>query len=246
MDCCKKAAELNDGKTNNKAAAAAISNGVEVFLMVQESQKQGFPDDHKLLLQPNIWIGNTTATMDMTLHAKSMVGMKKSEQTVSIVMGNKQVETSVAIGDIPGVVCDNQGYHVLSVKMTDVALVPDCTFNLFSISKRLKQGLSLAGDVNAMELISPDNTHQIKFDLKISMTYGTLIAMYVKCTQEQIANTASTNDKGTKQVKMSVQRAHEKLGHINERATKALAKNLGWLFTDNQPLNCATCMAGKA
>ena len=53
------------------------------------------------------------------------------------------------------------------------------------------------------------------------------------------------NDKGTKQAKMSVQQAHEKLGHINKRATKEHTKNLGWLLTDNQPLNCATCTGGK-
>ena len=40
---------------------AAISNGVEFLLMVQESQKQGFSDDHKLLSQPSIWIGDTAA-----------------------------------------------------------------------------------------------------------------------------------------------------------------------------------------
>ena len=70
----------------------------------------------------------------MTPHAKGMVGMKKSAKTVSIVMGNKQVENSVAIGDIPGVVCNNQDNQVLPVKMTNIALVPDCAFNLFSIS----------------------------------------------------------------------------------------------------------------
>ena len=107
---------------------------------MQEIEKQGFPDNHKLLLQPSIWIGNTAATMDMTPHAKGMVGRKKSAKTVSIVMGNKQVENSVAIGNIPGSVCNNQGNQVLPVKMTNVALVPDCAFNLFSISKRLKQG----------------------------------------------------------------------------------------------------------
>ena len=101
--------------------------------MVQESQKQGFPDNHKLLSQPTIWICDMAATMDMTPHAKSMVGVKKSVETVSIVMGNKQVENSVAIGDIPGVVCDNQGNQILPVKMTNIALVPDCAFNLFSI-----------------------------------------------------------------------------------------------------------------
>ena len=69
----------------------------------------------------------------------------------------------------------------------------------------------------------------------------TLFAIYVKCTQEEVANVATMNDKGTKQVKMSVQKAHEKLGHINKKH----AKNLGCLLTDNQPLNCATCTAGK-
>ena len=61
--------------------------------MVEECQKQGFPDNHKLLLQPTIWIGDMAATMDMTPHAKGMVGVKKSVETVSIVMGNKQRHT---------------------------------------------------------------------------------------------------------------------------------------------------------
>ena len=128
-------ASLRDGKTNNEAATAAISNGVEFLLMVQESQKQGFPDNHKLLLQPSIWIGNTAATMDMNLHAKGMVGVKKSVKTVIIVMGNKQVKNSVAIIDIPAIVCDNQGNQVLPVKMTNIALVPDCAFNLSAFQR---------------------------------------------------------------------------------------------------------------
>ena len=82
-----------------------------------------------------------------------------------------------------------------------------------------------------------------KFDINISSLNGTLFAMYVKCTQEEVVNVATVSDKGTKQVKMSVQQAHEKLGHINERVTKEVAENLGWSLTDNQPLNCAACVA---
>ena len=66
--------------------------------------------------------------MDMTLHAKGMVGVKKSAETVSIIMGNKQVEKSVAVGDIPGVVCDNKGNQILPIKITNVALVPVVEF----------------------------------------------------------------------------------------------------------------------
>ena len=50
--------------------------------------------------------------------------------------------------------------------------------------------------------------------------------MYVKFTQQEVANVATAREKVLKQVKMSVQQAHKKLGHINERATKIIAKNL--------------------
>ena len=97
--------------------------------------------------------------MDMIPHARGMVGMKKNAKAVNIVMGNKQIENLVAISDIPGVVCNSQGSQVLPVKMINIALVPDCAFNLFSISKRLKQGWLLGGNANALELISPDSKH---------------------------------------------------------------------------------------
>ena len=77
----------------------------------------------------------------------------------------------------------------------------------------------------------------MKFDIKISTPNGMLFAMYVKYTQEEVANVATARDKVTKQVKMSVQQAHEKLGHINERAMKEIAKNLGCTLTDNHVLH---------
>ena len=71
-----------------------------------------------------------------------------------------------------------------------------------------------------------------------------LFAMYVKHTQEEVANVATARDKVTKQVKI-VQQSHEMWGHINVRAMKEIAKNLGWTLTDNQLLNCAACVTGK-
>ena len=59
--------------------------------MEQESQKQGFPNNHtQAPVATNHLDCNTAATMDMTPHAKGMVEMKKSAKTVSIVMDNKQ------------------------------------------------------------------------------------------------------------------------------------------------------------
>ena len=45
---------------------------------------------------------------------------------------------------------------------------------------------------------------------------------------------------------LTVQQVHERLGHINERATKEITKALGWKLTDAAKLNCSSCAAGKA
>ena len=70
--------------------------------------------------------------------------------------------------------------------------------------------------------------------------------MYMKHTQEEVVNIAATNNNLMKQVMLSIQQAHERLGHINERATKEIAKSLGWKLNGNQTLNCVACAAGKA
>ena len=72
-----------------------------------------------------------------------------------------------------------------------------------------------------------------------------LFAMYMKQTQNEVANVATSGSNLKKQVQISAQQAHEKLGCINERVMKEIARNLGWKLTDNQPLNCAACVAGK-
>ena len=94
-----------------------------------------FPDSYDLLQMPEIWIGDTAATTDMTPHRMGMTEVSSPQDNIHFVMGDKQVERSTAVGCISSVVCDNQGNQKFNVKITDVALVPDCAFNLFSLSK---------------------------------------------------------------------------------------------------------------
>ena len=123
VDCHKKAVDQKNG--GNEAAAAAVSNGNNVELLcakveygMMATTKQVFPYLNKLLTQPTIWIGDMAAMIDMTLYSGGMINKKEGEESVSIMMGNK----------------------VMGALMKDVAMVPDCTFNLFSISKHLKEG----------------------------------------------------------------------------------------------------------
>ena len=64
-----------------------------------------------------------------------MTEVASPQDDIHIVMGNKQVERSTTVGCISSVVCDNQGNQKFNVKITDVTLVPDCAFNLFSLLK---------------------------------------------------------------------------------------------------------------
>ena len=142
--------------------------------------------------------------------------------------------------------CDNQGNQQFNVKITDVALVPDCAFNLFSLSKRLKKGWSLHGNANALTLSSPDGACKLRFDIKITTPNGVLFAICMKRSHAEHANVVTNGNRNEKMTKMSVLQAHEKLGHINARATVQIAESLGWKLTGNQTINCASCAAGKA
>ena len=210
------------------------------------STKNMFPDSYDLLQTPEIWIGDTAATTDMTPHRKGMTELSKPSSDVNVVMGNKQVEKSTAIGSISSTVCDNQGNQKFNVKMTDVALVPDCAFNLFSLSKQLKKGWSLHGNADALTLSSPDGACKLRFDIKITTPNGVLFAICMKRSHAEHANVVTNGNKSEKMTKMSVLQAHEKLGHINARATVQIAESLGWILTGNKTINWASCAAGKA
>ena len=210
------------------------------------STKNMFPDSYDLLQMPEIWIGDTAATTDMTPHRMGMTEVANPQEDIHVVMGNKQVEKSTAVGCISSIVCDNQGNQKFNVKITDVALVPDCAFNLFSLSKRLKKGWNLHGNADALTLSSPDGACKLQFDIKITTPNGVLYAIYMKRAHAEHANVVTNTNKPEKNTKMSVLQVHEKLGHINACATVQIADSLGWRLTANRTINCASCATGKA
>ena len=102
------------------------------------------------------------------------------------------------------------------------------------------------GNQRCLNLDSQDGKYIIKFDISISMLNGKIYAICIMQTQEEVAGVMTTNGTVTKQVTMMVQQVHERLGHINERATKEIAKALRWKLTNATKLKCVSCAAGKA
>ena len=80
-------------------------------------------------------------------------------------------------------ICNKIGVQIVQAMMKDVVLVPDCAFNLFSISKHLKQGWRLGGTNYALVLTSPNGNNQIKFNIKF------------QCQMECCIQCASSEDK---------------------------------------------------
>jgi methionine aminopeptidase len=61
-----------------------------------------FPSTQELLDDPNVFIGDTAATVHMTPHKNGMTNLRKAMKEDAVTRGNKQVEKTTEIGDIHG------------------------------------------------------------------------------------------------------------------------------------------------
>jgi hypothetical protein len=134
-----------------EAAAGGGDSRVEVLLCALT-----FPTTQALLDDPNVWIGDTAATVHMTPYGNGMTNMRKAKQDESVMMRNKQVEKTTKFGDITGNLCDKHGFELMPATLKDVNLVPGSGNNLFSLTKLVKSGWKLAGDDNMLTLKKDD------------------------------------------------------------------------------------------
>ena len=107
--------------------------------------------------------------------------------------------------------------------LSKVRYSPKNKFNLFSVTNRLMDGWDLGGDGKSIWLRK--NKQTIRFDNNIKTKEGIIFAVYFNRefpTQEVAAAGADCR------MKVNINNAHELLGRINEDATRAAAKSLGW------------------
>ena len=143
-----------------------------------------FPMMQELLSDPNVWIGDTGATIHMTSHVGGLSNICDAKQSDLVTMGNMKVEKASKIGDLAGMVCDNTGNELGKTMVKDVAYIPTCGYNLFSITKLLKEGTwTLIGSKNNLTLKKNDG-REIVFDICIPTPKGMIFAMYIKRSTE--------------------------------------------------------------
>jgi hypothetical protein len=129
-------------KVKEETSASAVDSGSKVeFLLCGVT----FPTDQAILLDPNVWIADTAATVHNMPHSVGMTNLCDADKSDAITMGNGISEKAVKIADIKGTMCDKHGVEIAVAKMTDVTFIPTGKYNLFSLTKMMKGGWKLNG-----------------------------------------------------------------------------------------------------
>jgi len=80
------------------------------------------------------------------------------------------------------------------------------------------------------------------FDIQVNTKEGLVFCMYMtRDATEEMASVVQD-----KPLKLTIQQAHDRLGHCNENATRKTAKELGWEITPGSLGPCEACAAAKA
>jgi hypothetical protein len=214
---------------------------VEYLLMAME-----FPMDQKFLDNLNVWIGDKGDSVHMTPHRGGMHDVKKANPVDAITTANGSSENATVIGSIDGRLCDKNGNVLNDAKISNVTYLPEAKYNLFSITKLQNDGWTLGGNADAIWLSKGDI--EIKFDIKIPTPKGVLYAMYHQRNTEIAAPTTTTPNAAAATVgaviptpkRMSVKKAHDMLGHVNEKAVQKTVTALGWELTRGTLGVCGT------
>ena len=74
--------------------------------------------------------------------------------------------------------CDKQGKKVAKAKMTEVTVLPQGIFNLFSISRMQGEGWILGGDKEAVWITKGKS--KLTFDIVVKTPKGRVYAAYMR------------------------------------------------------------------
>ncbi len=126
---------------------------------------------------------------------------------------------------IPCVHFDRDGAQLEEVIITDVSHLPEGNFNLFSVTRFQKKGLTLTGNADYIKLSKGKKS--LLFNIVINTPNGALyVGAFSRKRGDEVMGGA-TNNAPTYNIK----KAHELLGHNNENDTRQMASHLGWTIT---------------
>jgi hypothetical protein len=205
-----------------------------------------FPNQHSLLKDPDIWIGDSAASTHSTGNYQGMYNLKDKSYVAGIrgIDGNTHKIDST--GDLQGTFHGKLGTAVATVCLQDVSYSPANAFNLISIPQLLVKGWILGGLSEYISVTSPDGV-EIKFDIVIKTPKGQVYAACMKRLNELTAISADGTKTKIHHPNISINEAHAKYGHCSQALTCITAKHLKTGIIKSKPFRtCTACGMGKA
>jgi len=99
-----------------------------------------------------MWIANTGATVHSSPYKQGMENICKPQTADAIMMGNGKDGKAALIGDLKVTMCNKQGVILGTGMIRDVVHRHTGCFNLFSVTKLIKDGWALGADKSALWL----------------------------------------------------------------------------------------------
>jgi hypothetical protein len=179
-----------------------------------------------MLESEDLWIADKGATSHVTKHA---VGGIKQRKSAVQMKGCMEIMTASFKMDIPVMYCNKDGNEIRSAELKDMQVNNCINFNLFSVTRMLGKGFKSKRDKKLVSIYN--ETCKFVFNTVIHTKHR---ALYCAIMKEKLASdlsetTASVTEEKPmkKNLKTSVKRVHECLGHLGEIMTRAAATHLG-------------------
>jgi hypothetical protein len=126
----------------------------------------GISCDAKILTDPNVWIADTGATIHSSPHEWRMQNKRIDDSGITV--RNDVTEKPSVTADIAGIICDKNGTRLQETVLTEVALLSNGQFNLFSVGRMtIKLGWLLHGENDKLWL--EKNGNKVVFDITSSV-----------------------------------------------------------------------------
>jgi hypothetical protein len=243
----KRPSNWRSNKSNEQAMAT--TNNTEFMCMTVNQMR--FPDTLKLLEDPNIMIADTGATCDSTPHAEGIIKTRDARESDGISNASGKNMNAKYVGNMSAVKCDKMGDEVNRVTLPDVRVIPSAKYNLFSLTKRLRAGWKMSGDMHALTI--EKNGNKVVFDIVLNTAEGRLYCGYFKrdktemsCAAVEDSESNESSKKTARVKKISIDLAHQMLGHPGEDTTRLMCKELGHVLTRGNMKKCEACAVAKA
>jgi hypothetical protein len=148
----------------------------------------------------------------MTPYKEGLINLRNMKQGSYITMGNGKVEEFKLIGDLIGIIKMDDTNKRNRVKISDVSYLPNSKVNLFSLTQSMSKGWLLEGNVDGLKLRKGNQV--LTFDIKIPTPKGIISGIQIKRDGEMVCSSSDG------ELKVDIQEAHSKLGHISIAATR--------------------------